>query len=233
MEVKVKGEKVGGTGMLLRCRMRGLWLPFVLRCSFLYSPRYASLHLTQFTAIWLTWPVSGLSAQAMAILTIRDILRGQTALDTIILRRQKTSAKPTPFKYIFIPNSYLQYPPPPSSATYAELNPTTNAVSTTSASASGVQPTMTPPLPIDTGDSDVPKTSESSPSPAPSPRGFLCHVLPHERLYDLGPKENWRRLMRMPLFDTWVAAKQYGDVEGYEWPKMNSGVLERMVRDLR
>lgn len=186
----------------------------------------------------------------MAVLTIRDILRGQTTLDTIILRRQTraVSAKPntaTPFKYVFIPALYLspasasdpdprRYPP----ATDTSLAPA-------SASASGVQPTITPPLVVNKDDNPNTPSSSSSlmqteTSTTPTPVGYLCHVLPHERLYDLGRKENWRRMMRMPLFDTWSSTdrtRRSGEAllpaERYVWPRMNAGVLERMVRDLR
>lgn len=184
----------------------------------------------------------------MAVLTIRDILRGQTTLDTIILRRQTraVSAKPnttTPFKYVFIPSSYLS----PASHPDPRRSLPASDTSLASASASGVQPTITPPLIVNKDDNpNTPSSSSSSslmqtdPSTTPTPVGYLCHVLPHERLYDLGRKENWRRMMRMPLFDTWSSTdrtRRSGEAllpaERYVWPRMNPGVLERMVRDLR
>lgn len=190
----------------------------------------------------------------MAVLTIRDILRGQTTLDTIILRRQTraVSAKPnatTPFKYVFIPSSYLS----PASASDPDPDPirslsaSDTSLAPASASASGVQPTITPPLIVNKDDNPNTPFSFSSSSlmqtetsTTPTPVGYLCHVLPHERLYDLGRKENWRRMMRMPLFDTWSSTdrtRKSGEAllpaERYVWPRMNDGVLERMVRDLR
>lgn len=144
----------------------------------------------------------------MAILTLRDILRGQTTLDTIILRRRNVSAKSPPFKYVFVPTSYLSppLPSPPAHGTPGDTRTTTS-----SASASGVQPNITPslapastPAPAKNNEPNVASTPvETSRSPSSLPNGYLCHVLPHERLYDLGRRENWRRMMNMSLFDTW------------------------------
>lgn len=188
----------------------------------------------------------------MAVLTIRDILRGQTTLDTIILRRQTraVSAKPnttTPFKHVFIPALYISPASDPDLDPRRSLPASDTSLASASASASGVQPTITPPFIVNKDDNPNTPSSSSSlslmqtdPSTTPTPIGYLCHVLPHERLYDLGRKENWGRMMRMPLFDTWSSTdrtRRSGEAllpaERYVWPSMNPGVLERMVRDLR
>lgn len=144
----------------------------------------------------------------MAVLTIRDILRGQTTLDTIILRRLNGSAnsKSAPFKYVFIPTSYLSSSPTPAATAV-----TTSA--SASASASGVQPTMTPPL----IPSPMNKDDPSTPPSTSTPLGYLCHVLPHERLYDLGRRENWRRMMSRPVFDTWSSTRTHPYVLFPRW----------------
>jgi len=49
-------------------------------------------------------------------------------------------------------------------------------------------------------------------------------VLAGERVYDLGWRENWRRLLRQPLFDNGI---QHHGV--YKWPKMNPATIRRML----
>lgn len=172
----------------------------------------------------------------MAVLTIRDILLGQTTLDTIILRRLRASASaqklksktPTSaeqtdlaFKYVFIPLSYLE-----------KHTPSSSSANGISASATGVQPTfsLAAPTPLSTSTSFLHPDS----SPDPNPRGFVCPVYAHERLYDLGPRENWRHFVQKSSFWVFGAGKS-GKREGegeFEWPEMNREVLGRMVREI-
>lgn len=49
-------------------------------------------------------------------------------------------------------------------------------------------------------------------------------VLAGERVYDLGWRENWRRLLKQPLFDSGI--QHHG---AYQWPKMNPAMLQRML----
>ncbi|KAH8979486.1 DHHC palmitoyltransferase-domain-containing protein [Lactarius hatsudake] len=49
-------------------------------------------------------------------------------------------------------------------------------------------------------------------------------VLTGERVYDLGWRENWRRLLKQPLFDN---GTQHHGV--YKWPKMNPAMIQRML----
>ncbi|KAH9058921.1 DHHC palmitoyltransferase-domain-containing protein, partial [Lactarius deliciosus] len=51
----------------------------------------------------------------------------------------------------------------------------------------------------------------------------LVHpVLTGERVYDLGWRENWRRLLKQPLFDN--GTQHHG-----RWPKMNPAMIQRML----
>jgi hypothetical protein len=66
-------------------------------------------------------------------------------------------------------------------------------------------------------------------------------VLAGERVYDLGWRENWRRLLRQPLFDNDI--QHHGRVlpkrcaltlslrthSIYKWPKMNPSTIRRML----
>ena len=66
-------------------------------------------------------------------------------------------------------------------------------------------------------------------------------VLAGERVYDLGWRENWRRLLRQPLFDNDIQHR--GRVVSkhciitfslrthsvYKWPKMNPSTIRRML----
>lgn len=58
-----------------------------------------------------------------------------------------------------------------------------------------------------------------------SRNSHLVHpVLTGERVYDLGWRENWRRLLKQPLFDN---GTQHHGV--YKWPKMNPAIIQRML----
>jgi hypothetical protein len=48
-------------------------------------------------------------------------------------------------------------------------------------------------------------------------------ILITERVYDLGWRENWRRVMAQPLFDHGMPCQGV-----YKWPKMNPTVIRRM-----
>lgn len=48
-------------------------------------------------------------------------------------------------------------------------------------------------------------------------------ILAKERVYDLGWRENWRRVMAQPLFDHGMPCQGV-----YKWPKMNPAMIQRM-----
>lgn len=96
--------------------------------------------------------------QIMAVVATRDVLRGQTTLDTVRLRRPTKSRQTGRFVCI-----------PPS-------------VEVMSGRASGVDHRSTDAL-----------TKSDTPLP-------IFAVLPGERVYDLGWRENLRRAMSAPLF---------------------------------
>ncbi|KAI0046986.1 hypothetical protein FA95DRAFT_1519545 [Auriscalpium vulgare] len=121
-----------------------------------------------------------LFATIMAVVATRDVLRGQTTLDTVRLRRP-TKSRPTG-RFVCIPAS----------------------VEVMSGSASGVDHRSTDAL-----------TKSDTPLP-------IFAVLPGERVYDLGWRENWRRAMSAPLFGGRETRSEY------EWPKINPTVLKRM-----
>ncbi|KAH9031328.1 hypothetical protein EDB85DRAFT_1959296 [Lactarius pseudohatsudake] len=53
---------------------------------------------------------------------------------------------------------------------------------------------------------------------------LVLPVLTEERVYDLGWRENWLRLLKQPLFDN---GTQHHGV--YKWPKMNPAMIQRML----
>src|SRR6266702_7533560 len=75
-----------------------------------------------------------------------------------------------------------------------------------------------------------------------SPNAHLVYpVLTEDRVYDLGWRENWRRLLKQPLFDN--GTRHHGRVISkyctltlslsphsvYKWPKMNPAMVQRML----
>ncbi|THH16963.1 hypothetical protein EW146_g3754 [Bondarzewia mesenterica] len=145
-----------------------------------------------FTGEMIEVPHSRIVAVGMAIVTTRDVLRGQTTLDTIILRRRKNvPASRTMVRHVCVPHL------------------STSTVSATY--ASGISHSTS-----DTGSS--------------APHGPIFPVLAGERLYDLGWRENLRRVMNIPFFDT-GRDKQLEVV--YAWPKINPLVLRRMEEQSR
>ena len=97
--------------------------------------------------------------QVMAIVTTRDVLKGQTALDSIRARVRKGARFG---KFMTIPSK---------------------ASSQTRGAASGI---------------DVAPPQYIPPSSPLAPRTY--QIPPHERLYDLGRRENWQRVWRSSLF---------------------------------
>lgn len=139
----------------------------------------------------------------MAIVTTRDLLKGQTALDSI-RARVRSPRGPRSGKFVTMPG---------------------RSSSQNRAAASGV---------------DLIAPQYNLPSSSLAPRTYQIPL--HERLYDLGWRENWRRVWRTPLFSPaqpWYASlspfayqiihhvtvfRQYT----YQWPKLNPEILKRI-----
>jgi len=78
--------------------------------------------------------------------------------------------------------------------------------------------------PISSANSSAIHTTSGARWNTPGPRNAHCvyPVLAEERVYDLGWRENWRRLLKQPLFDN----TQH---RVYNWPKMNPAIIQRML----
>ncbi|VDB99888.1 unnamed protein product [Peniophora sp. CBMAI 1063] len=126
----------------------------------------------------------GAFAFVMAIVTTRDLLKGQTALDSIRARVRKG---PRYGKFVTIPG---------------QTSPQNRGA------ASGV---------------DVIAPQCIPPSSPLAPRTYQIPM--NERLYDLGWKENWRRVWRSPLFPSSSVQPLQ---QTYPWPKLNTVVLKRI-----
>ncbi|KAI0056048.1 zf-DHHC-domain-containing protein [Artomyces pyxidatus] len=127
-------------------------------------------------------------ALSMAIVTTRDVLRGQTALDSIRLRRRMTASSTG--RFICIPHTSIS----------------------SSGRASGVDQRHSEP---DAMEGPSVKTQQVFP------------VLPGERIYDLGWRENLRQVMATPLF-----GDRRREAREFEWPHINPTVLRRMQEQL-
>ncbi|KZV74577.1 hypothetical protein PENSPDRAFT_647988 [Peniophora sp. CONT] len=129
----------------------------------------------------------GAFAFVMAIVTTRDILKGQTALDSIRARVRRGPTGPRSGKFVTLPSKVS---------------------SQNRGAASGV---------------DLITPQYIPPSSPLAPRTY--QIPSHERLYDLGWRENWRRVWRSPLFPS---SSMQPWQRNYQWPRLNPDVLKRI-----
>ncbi|ETW79014.1 hypothetical protein HETIRDRAFT_323881 [Heterobasidion irregulare TC 32-1] len=160
--------------------------------------------------------VLGLFSLGMVVATVRDILRGQTALDGIILRRVTRGIRDlrpdirgrthtNGMRYICIPdiNSLLISRPAHTKDDLVHAHASTDV-------HLGADPIGS--------------------------KGTIFPVLPDECLYDLGWRRNWNRAMAGAWFSDSIPDS--GDTsrsgsEVYIWPKINPGVLRRIRTEVR